>query len=190
MNTSLGDRTFHVREAGQSFDYSLPGGAVATFKWPGPGSPTPPLTPPPLPAPLNHPHGGAAWTLPGTIQAEDYDEGGRGVAYADNDAGNNGGAYRTDDVDVEATGDAGGGYNVGWTGVGEWLKYTVDVAVDGVYDFNLRVAADGHGLRAPRGGRHRRHRRDSRAGHRRLAVLPHGHAPRRVPRCGTPRAPA
>ena len=41
------------------------------------------------------------------VQAEDYN------AYSDSDPGNTGGAYRTDDVDLEPTTDTGGGYNVG-----------------------------------------------------------------------------
>ena len=40
--------------------------------------------------------------VPGTIEAEDYDNGGEGVAYHDTVAGNQGGAYRSDDVDIEA----------------------------------------------------------------------------------------
>jgi hypothetical protein len=36
---------------------------------------------------------------------------------------------------------AEGGYNVGWTGVGEWLEYTVNVAHTGSYDITLRAAA-------------------------------------------------
>ena len=83
--------------------------------------------------------------LPGTIQAEDFDEGGSGVAYLDNSAGNAGGQYRATDVDVELSSDAGGGYNVGWAFAGEWLNYTVDVASSGVYDLEMRVASGGAG---------------------------------------------
>ena len=68
------------------------------------------------------------------IEAEDY------TAYFDNDAGNNGGAYRSDDVDIEATTDTGGGYNVGWTQVGEWLEYDVSF-IAGTYDVSTRVAS-------------------------------------------------
>ena len=46
--------------------------------------------------------------VPGTIQAEDFDTGASGVAYMDNTTGNEGGAYRATDVDVETTADAGG----------------------------------------------------------------------------------
>ena len=68
------------------------------------------------------PYGGSPWPVPGTIEAEDYDTGGEGVAYHDTTAGNSGGAYRYEDVDIENCSDTGGGYNVGWTAMGEWLK--------------------------------------------------------------------
>ena len=45
-----------------------------------------------------------ALAIPGTIQAEDYNLGGEGVAYHDTTAGNEGGAYRHDDVDIETVG--------------------------------------------------------------------------------------
>lgn len=83
--------------------------------------------------------------IPGTIQAEDFDDGGEGVAYHDTDTSNNGGAYRSTAVDIQATQDAGGGYDVGWTRPGEWLRYTVNVAVAGYYTFDVRVASDGAG---------------------------------------------
>jgi hypothetical protein len=91
------------------------------------------------------PYGGTPAPVPGTLQAENFDEGGQGVAYYDTTAGNAGGQYRVTDVDIEATGDTGGGYNVGWMAVGEWLKYTVDVGTAGTYDLEFRVAANGSG---------------------------------------------
>ncbi|BDI28363.1 hypothetical protein CCAX7_004140 [Capsulimonas corticalis] len=84
----------------------------------------------------NGPH-----NIPGVLQAEDYDNGGEGVAYHDTDSANNGGAYRNDGVDIEATTDTGGGYNVGWTAAGEYLKYTVNVAAAGAYTVTFRVAS-------------------------------------------------
>ena len=62
--------------------------------------------------------------LPGTIQAEDFDRGAADVAYSDTTGGNAGGAYRSTNVDIEKTTDAGGGFNLGWVDAGEWLKYT------------------------------------------------------------------
>lgn len=73
-------------------------------------------------------------SLPGKIQAEDYD------SFYDKSSKNIGGAYKTDAVDIEKTGDVGGGYNVGWIANGEWLQYKVDVAVSGKYNLNLRYA--------------------------------------------------
>jgi hypothetical protein len=87
------------------------------------------------------PYGGVAAALPGTLQVENFDEGGRNVAYADTTTGNSGGQYRTTDVDIERTADTGGGYNVGWIKTGEWLKYSVTVAAAGTYTLEFRVAA-------------------------------------------------
>src|ERR1043166_9586449 len=97
------------------------------------------------PGPSSTPFGGSARAIPGTIQAEDFDEGGEGVAYHDNSAGNSGGAYRSTDVDIETTGDIGGGYNVGWMTAGEWMNYAVNVAQTGTYLLTARVAANGAG---------------------------------------------
>ncbi len=82
-------------------------------------------------------------SLPGTIQAEDFDAGGSGTAYKDSSSGNAGGQYRSTDVDIESCGE--GGYNVGWTAAGEWLSYTVNVAAAGTYTFELRVASSSGG---------------------------------------------
>ncbi|HYO10140.1 MAG TPA: carbohydrate-binding protein [Tepidisphaeraceae bacterium] len=76
-----------------------------------------------------------------TIQAEDFDNGGHGVAYHDLDSANNGGKYRATGVDIGATTDAGGGFNLGFVKTGEWLEYTIDVGADGLYQLDARVAA-------------------------------------------------
>ncbi|NEP46637.1 MAG: carbohydrate-binding protein [Okeania sp. SIO2H7] len=55
---------------------------------------------------------------PVRIEAEDY------VAYFDTTAGNAGGEYRNDDVDIYTTTDASGFY-VGGIRSGEWMEYTV-----------------------------------------------------------------
>ncbi len=87
------------------------------------------------------PYGGTAVNLPGTIQAENYNLGGEGVAYHDLDAANQGGQYRlSEGVDIESTTDTGGGYNVGYTRTGEWIKYTVNVTTAGTYTIDFRVA--------------------------------------------------
>jgi endoglucanase len=89
---------------------------------------------------LETPYGGTATNIPGTIQAENYDIGGEGVAYHDVDAANQGGAYRTDGVDIQTTTDAGGGYNVGYIAANEWLNYTVNVTASGKYNIGFRTA--------------------------------------------------
>jgi hypothetical protein len=91
------------------------------------------------------PLGGTAVSLPGIIQAENYDSGGQGVGYVDLTGGNEGGQVRSGDVDIEGSADAGGGYNVGWTEAGEWLAYTVVVGTAGAYDLEFRVASSGPG---------------------------------------------
>jgi endonuclease/exonuclease/phosphatase family metal-dependent hydrolase len=86
---------------------------------------------------------GSPASVPGTIQAEDFDNGGEGVAYYDTTAGNSGGAYRATDVDIEPA--SGGGFDVGWVAAGEWMNYTVNVASAGTYTVQLRVASPNGG---------------------------------------------
>ena len=87
------------------------------------------------------PYGGTPAAVPGTVQAENYDTGGQGVAYNVNSVNGSGNGYRGDGVDLEATSDAGGGSDLGWTSGGQWFRYTVDVATAGTYTLSLRVAA-------------------------------------------------
>jgi hypothetical protein len=89
--------------------------------------------------------GGTPVALPGTVQAENFDNGASGTAYRDNTAGNVGGVYRSTDVDIAAASDTGGGYTLAWVGAGEWLNYTVSLARAGTYDIELRVASAGAG---------------------------------------------
>lgn len=87
------------------------------------------------------PFGGTPSAVPGVLQAENYNTGGQGVAYSVNSTNGTGNAYRTDGVDLEATSDTGGGYNLGWTSAGQWFHYTVNVATTGTYAVAARVAA-------------------------------------------------
>src|SRR5438309_902688 len=72
------------------------------------------------------PYGGVTTVVPGTLQAENFDNGGPNVGYFDTTPGNSGGAYRTTDVDIQTS--SLGRYNVGWIASGEWLNYSVTVA--------------------------------------------------------------
>ncbi|MGA7313439.1 MAG: carbohydrate-binding protein [Silvibacterium sp.] len=87
------------------------------------------------------PYGGTAAAIPGTVQAENYDLGGQGVAYNVTSLNGSANSYRSDGVDLEVTTDTGGGYDIGWTGSGQWFKYTVNVATAGNYTITFRVAA-------------------------------------------------
>jgi uncharacterized protein involved in high-affinity Fe2+ transport len=95
-------------------------------------------TPPPA---GEAPYGGTAAAVPGTVQAENYDTGGQGVAYNVTSVNGSADSYRSDGVDLEATTDTGGGYDLGWTAAGQWFKYTVNVATAGTYTVGLRLAA-------------------------------------------------
>lgn len=85
----------------------------------------------------------AACSLPTyavTFQAEAYN------AFNDTTAGNQGGAYRSDNVDIEATSDTGGGYDVGWIEAGEWLAYNnLSIPTTGSYIIRMRVASPSGG---------------------------------------------
>lgn len=74
------------------------------------------------------------------IEAEDYHTGGSGIAYLDTTPGNSGELYRTDDVDILATRDASGTYDVGWIAEGEWLAYHINVEAAGLYRVLVRAS--------------------------------------------------
>ena len=95
-------------------------------------------------APDQDPFNGTPASIPGTIEAEEFDTGGQGVAYNDCDATNNGGDFRSNEwVDIETSSE--NGFNIGWMCEGEWLEYTVDVATAGSYQFNARVSSNESG---------------------------------------------
>jgi uncharacterized delta-60 repeat protein len=88
---------------------------------------------------FGNPFGGTPRTIPGRIEAEDFDEGGEGAAYHDTSAENQGGsAYRTGGVDVK---ESAGRKEVGWSDNGEWLNYTVNVPAAGLYRAVFRVSS-------------------------------------------------
>jgi hypothetical protein len=106
-------------------------------------------------APLN----GQPQTIPGRLFMGYYDDGGEGVAYHDNDTINQGiawGNFRpTEGVDVEWTkeddywADSAGNkvvpqhaYLIGWTGIGEWVNYTVNVQAAGRYYISGMMSKD------------------------------------------------
>jgi len=119
-NTFYQYRIYAKNEMG----YSLPSVTASALTLPTPG-----------------PYTGTAAQIPGKIEIENYDIGNSGISFFDADAGNSGGKYRTDNVDIEDCADTGGGYSIGWTNSGEWLIYTVDVN-DTIVDIELRIASN------------------------------------------------
>ncbi len=75
------------------------------------------------------------------LEAEDFDWGGQGVAYSDEDPENWGGHYRPEEgVDIIDCNDQDPGYAVTDMADGEWLEYTLYVPEPGFYNLSLRVA--------------------------------------------------
>ena len=73
------------------------------------------------------------------VQAEFYNHGGKGVAYANANTTSPGSKYRNGEtVGVIAAADTGGGFAVGSTKAGDWLDYNVTVTAAGTYRFDLR----------------------------------------------------
>src|SRR5277367_5724879 len=100
----------------------------------------------PASAATGAPYGGTAAAVPGTVYAANYDTGGQGVAYNVTSTNGSANGYRSDGVDLEATADTlnntgAGADDIGWTTVGQWFNYTVNVATAGTYSVALRVAS-------------------------------------------------
>ena len=93
------------------------------------------------------PYGSAPASVPGTVQAANYDTGGQGMGYSVGSVNGGANGYRSDGVDLENTADTqdttatGAPYDLGWTGSGQWTKYTINVATPGTYTVSLRLAS-------------------------------------------------
>lgn len=83
------------------------------------------------------PFAGTSTSIPGKLEAEDFDEGGETIAYHDTETTNIPGMYRPNEgVDIGSN--ERGGFSVGYVAQGEWMEYTVNVTATGLYT----VAAD------------------------------------------------
>jgi GH35 family endo-1,4-beta-xylanase len=78
-------------------------------------------------------------SIPGTIQAENYDKGGEGYSYHDSDTNNEGDAsFRTDEgIDIVK---GNNGKAIGYTANGEWTEYTINVKEPGEYEYTATVS--------------------------------------------------
>jgi hypothetical protein len=90
--------------------------------------------------PGSTPFAGVAAAIPGTVQAENFDLGGEGIAYHNINIDTNtaSAARLTEAVELRATGD------VVWVSNirnGEWLKYSVAVTRVGFYTFTLNAGS-------------------------------------------------
>ncbi|MGH7959610.1 MAG: carbohydrate-binding protein [Opitutaceae bacterium] len=90
---------------------------------------------------MRSPFGGKIAVIPGTIEAEDFDNGPAGVAYHDSTQENRGNrkGYRGTPVDLDLTLD-GRITCVAFIQPNEWLVYTVEVAAPGTYDVEVSAA--------------------------------------------------
>lgn len=80
--------------------------------------------------------------IPGTVEAENYDNGGAGVAYNfKNGTAGNAKDYR-DDKGVSLN-RHGNRIAIGHVSSGDWLNYTIDVEKDGVYAFDTYCVTGG-----------------------------------------------
>ena len=92
------------------------------------------------------PYKEVAATVPGKVEAENYDVGGHNKAFYDKDRENQGKAYREDEVDIVDISDskcgaeACKGYAIGYTQDDEWVEYTINVAADAKYDITANIA--------------------------------------------------
>ena len=85
---------------------------------------------------------GKAVSLPGKIEAENYDLGGSRVSFYDKSSANEGGFYRKDAVDIVAldSADLSKGFALGYTQAGEWLEYTVNVKKTSKFTVEVQMA--------------------------------------------------
>ncbi|MBR4713520.1 MAG: carbohydrate-binding protein [Paludibacteraceae bacterium] len=81
------------------------------------------------------PFNGTPALIPGVIEAEEFDYGGEGNAYHDNDEQNRNKGDRQEGVDMSNTA-------VGYAETGEWIEYTVEVQRSGTYELESTVASD------------------------------------------------
>jgi hypothetical protein len=109
--------------------------------------------------------------IPGRVELEYFDLGGKEIAYHDSDTSNRGSGglnkgldylssfRKNESVDISFTKFHNGADNssfnlvqpqekqlyVGWTEPGEWIKYTVDVKTSGTYHVGIMYTANDHG---------------------------------------------
>ena len=80
-------------------------------------------------------------TIPGVIQAENFDKGGEGLSFHDSDDNREGDtAYRSDSEGVDFV-KGNGGTAIGYTASNEWLEYSVNITESGEYSCEATVSS-------------------------------------------------
>lgn len=77
-------------------------------------------------------------TIPGKIEAENYDKGGNGQGFLDTDIENENSLYREDNAGLDSAGDA---IIYGWGYANDWLRYTIKVSKNDSLDITARVSS-------------------------------------------------
>jgi hypothetical protein len=108
------------------------------------GNPDPDPGPGPGPAPTQKPFKKTPFNVTSRIEAENFDNGGEGIAFH-NSSRKTRNVYRRTPVELGATRDKGRGFHVGGIRRGEWLEYTVNVQTAGLYNFQGRFQPVGRG---------------------------------------------
>jgi hypothetical protein len=85
------------------------------------------------------PYNGYPILTTGILEAEQFDFGGEGLAYHDQEGQNLGNSFRSEGADIEPCSE--GGHNISYIKSGEWMTYTVSVPFDGPYSLSIRVAS-------------------------------------------------
>jgi aryl-phospho-beta-D-glucosidase BglC (GH1 family) len=89
---------------------------------------------------VREPFLGVPGSIPGIIEAENFDAGGEGLTYHDLDKANIPGDYRPKEG-VDIYNRNGTGYHIGNAQPGEWCEYTVSVANEGAYKADFFLAS-------------------------------------------------
>ena len=80
--------------------------------------------------------------IPGTIQAENFDKGGEGLTYHDSNSNSEGDSnYRDDNGGMDLVKMGSTGTALGYTSIGEWTEYTVNVQTAGYYAYEANVSS-------------------------------------------------
>jgi hypothetical protein len=95
-----------------------------------------------LQIPPHAPYSSTPLTIPGKIEAENYDNNDEGISYHDAEPANQGNSYRTTQgVDIQPCTDVNGGFNVCYIANTEWLDYSIANITAGTYDIAVRVSS-------------------------------------------------